>query len=698
MKAFGQATTNSTNSQIKVLAYSDEDLAAIVGRMVYMDLTVDGNDYRSIGTISEIRTENRSLQDGALTSLTARGDSRVSLSTPDIRYTQFNIQATFRFNKDMTVWEQSSSSLPTSPSTSQKVHLLTPEIAYEMVGGKDYPSVGYFRGLDKVPQPLDIQDFNTSRGAFHVSVIGKSGSGKSQVAAMIIGAQMKHEQHAIIVIDPQGQWGNENGMIFSPQTFAKGLGREVHVLKVAEDIRLPLDDEILSRMVQKLNPFRKGFRKMGKESLMLFSDVVIDLLSRSSVSEFNEPRPLLTKIFADIATSKALMDRVYVSGGDARKSLERDLRLLSGLPIEDPETGEHEIIDANLEYEVERSWESVLAVFTPLLNLFSPKNISGSDRKGLDGPGGFMAKALQVRNASSDPAPYIILDMSPNSLANAQRALLRGENIKDNPEAQRAKLQLDMQKILDNEDIKALIISVLLDEVKRAAETAFDNAGGANLNTQILFDEAWRYAPDKSNSLEISELSEKLEGFAKDTRKFGIGWTYILQSPADLRTGIWKQLSLVIAGYGLAGGDVKMLESLVDDEAQINLYRGFIPPNSTQVYPFMLIGPISPLIFTNSPTFLDAFNGNEEFLTHNAKWIKEISAKRALPEVTLEYLARGISKKKIVSSEDAAGKSFTVGKSKAMKTSVPQTARKINEPPVKEEKPKTDKIVDDFPF
>lgn len=565
-----------------------------------------------------------------------------------------------------------------------------------MVGGKEYPTIGFFRGMDKVPQPLDIQDFSGKRGAYHSANIGKSGSGKSQIQAMFVAAQMKHEQHAIIVIDPQGQWSNENGMIFSPQLLAKGLGREVSVLKVAEDIRLPLDDEILSRMVQKLNPFRKGFRKMGKEATILFSDVVVDLLSRSTIEEFNTPRILLEKVFRDIALSKALMDRVYVSGGDARRSLERDLRLLTGLPIIDPETQEEEIVDVAMEEEVERSWESVLAIFTPLLNLFSPKNINGGERKGLDGDYGFLGSILQVRTASSQPAPYVVLDMSPNALANAQRGLLRGGNIKDNPEAQKIKTQLDMQKILDNEDIKALIISIVLDEVKKAAETAFNAYPNANLNTQILFDEAWRYAPERSNSLEISELSEKLEGFAKDTRKYGIGWVYILQSPADLRNGIWKQLSLVTAGYGLAGSDVKMLEALVDDVTQIDLYRGFIPPHSTGIYPFMLLGPISPLIFTNAPTFLDAFNGSEEFLVYNEKWITEITTKRSLPKITLQYMNRGIGKSKVAQAETTSDKSYSIGGKTTSNASKPQTTSKPKIEPIIT-KP-TNEVVEEFPF
>lgn len=97
-KAFGRVYTGSTNNSVQVLAYNDEDLTSIVGRMVFMDLTVDNKEYRSVGTISEIRTENNSLRDNAFSQLAARGDERVSTSG-DIRYTKFNVQATFKLNK-----------------------------------------------------------------------------------------------------------------------------------------------------------------------------------------------------------------------------------------------------------------------------------------------------------------------------------------------------------------------------------------------------------------------------------------------------------------------------------------------------------------------------------------------------------------------------------------------------------------------
>jgi hypothetical protein len=539
---------------------------------------------------------------------------------------------------------------------------------------------------------MTLDDFSGSRGATHSAVLGRSGSGKSQLYALALSSYMRHEHHAIIIVDPQGQWSNENGMIFSPQKFAKALGRDVHVLRVSEDIRLPLDDEIISAILNKLDVWRKGFRRMATENRMLFSDVVVDKIIRHTMAKTSfldeDPREILTKIFTEIATSPSTLGRIYANGGETQDTFKRDLSLLAGIPIYNKD-GEEEIIDAADIEATEESWDSLLTYFKPLLNLFSSKNLGGGKRRALGGEKGFLSNIFQIRNASSAPAPYVILDMSPSIQLHARRALLGGRDTEG-----------AMRKMLDNQDIKALILQTVFAEVKKASELAFEQGGG-NLNTQIVFDEAWRYAPESSKSAEINKLADMLEGFALDTRKFGIGWSYILQTPSDLRQGIWKQLTYVYAGYGLVGEDLKRLEGLMDDPKMLDFYRQFIPPASSGDYPFMITGPISPLIFTNAPTFINAFSG-DEFLEQNKVWISQITAKRGLPAVTNDYLKQQkLSSRATGTPSEATGAptSYRIGKKEATVTSSRPEPQKSAVKPVETPKtaPKTPDV-DEFPF
>lgn len=488
----------------------------------------------------------------------------------------------------------------------------------------------------------------------------------TQAYALVLGSYMKHENHAILVIDPQGQWSSENGMIFSPQNLARGLGREVSTIRVSEDIKLPMDIEILTKMINKVNLWTR-FRRMGTEQKDSFSREVAERIASTRDLDVTS-RTLLTKIFSSIANSQNTLSRIYVKG-ERQDSFRNELLMLAGEPLPENDEGEIPITSAEDLEDAEQVWENVLFAFKPLHNLFSSKNLAGNRRQPLGGPTGFLTQVLQVRDASSKPAPYVIFDMSPNIELHAKSGL------------DRSNADFAMQKLLDDQDVKALILTMVLEELKKASEVAFA-IGGGNLNTQIVFDEAWRYAPEGRSTPEIETLASMLEGFALDTRKFGIGWTYILQSPSDLKYGIWRQLTYVYAGYGLVGEDVRKLEALTDDAKQIDLYRQFISPASTGEYPFMIMGPISPLIFTSSPTFLNAFKSNEEFLEHNHQWINTITKKRSLPQVTADYLTKKLSKVKIKTADpdktEADPASYQIGKS--YKISEPQVAVKKVEP------------------
>lgn len=91
----------------------------------------------------------------------------------------------------------------------------------------------------------------------------------------------------------------------------------------------------------------------------------------------------------------------------------------------------------------------------------------------------------------------------------------------------------------------------------------------------------------------------------------------------------------------------------------------------------MIMGPISPLIFSTSPTFVNAFTSVETFLEGNRNWIAAITKRRSLPTITAEYMLSRLEKitpeaaDDVLSDED---KEFAVGKHKG--GSEPQTAAK----------------------
>jgi hypothetical protein len=180
--------------------------------------------------------------------------------------------------------------------------------------------------------------------------------------------------------------------------------------------------------------------------------------------------------------------------------------------------------------------------------------------------------------------------------------------------------------ILDGPVVKSVILHHAFSTLKRVAEQKSREDG--NLNTMIVLDEAWRYAaPTRGagsptvNDDPVAATSNLLAQFARDTRKFGLGWTFISQSPTNLHPDIWSQLSIHLIGIGLSGNDLSKVEDIVADPKSLRLYRGFGDPRSTGVWPFLMIGPVSPLVANNTPIVLETFTDFDDFRAANVDWI-----------------------------------------------------------------------------
>jgi len=77
-----------------------------------------------------------------------------------------------------------------------------------------------------------------------------------------------------------------------------------------------------------------------------------------------------------------------------------------------------------------------------------------------------------------------------------------------------------------------------------------------------------------------------------------------------------------IFGFGLGwGNELRALKEIIGgNKNAIDLYQSFRDPQSgldKKEYPFMVLGPISPLSFSSLPLFLNAFNYPNEYFQEN---------------------------------------------------------------------------------
>ncbi|MFZ0050420.1 MAG: hypothetical protein WAK96_01465, partial [Desulfobaccales bacterium] len=103
-----------------------------------------------------------------------------------------------------------------------------------------------------------------------------------------------------------------------------------------------------------------------------------------------------------------------------------------------------------------------------------------------------------------------------------------------------------------------------------------------------------------------------------------LGWLFISQTLSSLDMEIIQQLRIFFFGFGLALGqeDQSLRQLIGSTSPALDLYQLFRDPHSSfdptsRTYSFMTIGPVSPLSFSGTPLFFNAFNKVKEFLRAN---------------------------------------------------------------------------------
>ncbi|WP_432573326.1 ATP-binding protein [Kineococcus sp. SYSU DK005] len=574
----------------------------LVGSMLLLTQPSGAGEELALGTVTEVTTLNQWHSQPLLRGVVKTKGHIPGMSgdTGDVRAAGIKLQACYKRGGGGAPgeWAQAGPSLRMSPPTGTAVRRVTNDVLDELMSGEeDLHYLGHLHGTSDVRIPMSIRDFSGDRGAFHLGVFGMSGSGKTAESVYLLAGQMRHADQGFIVVDPQGQFSSETGFPFSLQAWAAEMGREVVVRRVSEDLRLEKDAPLFGELLAKTK-FTGEITKMAPETAGLFVDELVKVLRKRSGWDTEDSATLLKELLRALSEF-GVLGRVYVD--ETRQSRLRDAIF--------------EVLD-----DADR-FGDVFSQFQPLHNLFTPANPGGGERHSMWGT---ISHVFDKAARGGAPAPLLVLDMSTSGQVSWVSSLLAG------PERAGA---VEALRVLDQDSIKAAILRKACRTLKEASESAFRL--GETLNTMVVFDEAWRYAPPLHLAAdeEIKALSADLAGYFRDTRKFGIGWLLISQSPRSVNPDCWDQMAVRLLGYGLGGADLAKVAEQMDDPEHLKLYRAFAPPDSTKpkVYPFMVTGPVSPLSFTKAPVFLAAYTDFERFRADNHHWISRERLRLGLP-------------------------------------------------------------------
>lgn len=567
----------------------------LVGAMLALQNKMGDSIELAIGTVTEVTTRNRWHEDPNMRGTLVDGNIEgISGDSGDTRMATIRLQAAWRKENNGNEWKPSGPSLRMSPATGNPVHLVDDGVIHELTEHtQDLHYMGHLGGTENVRLPLSMPDFTTASSAYHIGCYGQSGAGKTQQVAYILAGQMRHENQGFIVVDPQGQWAAEEGMAFSVQGFASELGRQVKVRRISEHLRLTKDANLFCSLLSKTR-FIQEITKMSSETQELVFDEIVKIVRDIDGWEDETSQELLKTVLLTLVNPHAK----YISRIYADETRQERLREAITDILEDA-----------------KRLKEVMRLFSPIHNLFQSTNPVGGTRHSL-----WAEISAVFDRPANTPAPFLILDMSSKAAPGM--------------DDETAMAAADAYEVLENDAVKAAILRNIFTTLKRASEDQFRN--GKNLNTMVVLDEAWRYAPNPNGTedKEIAELSRELAGYARDTRKFGIGWLYISQSTRSVNLNIWDQMSVRVFGFGLSGQDLDKMSEIVDDRNSLRLYRTFGNPRSTGRYPFLLTGPVSPLSANATPVVLQVYTDFQEFREDNNHWIEPARAKQGLPIVS----------------------------------------------------------------
>lgn len=539
----------------------------LVGELALLQYVQDGKPHYAIGQITEVELRNIWHEDPTMRSLIRqRGKVDPVSERQDTHQGQMIISAVFQKGGSR---GYEPSILGTVPATGTAVHLVTDEILDEILS--PYREQLFYLGhvYGSLPKlPLWFKHFDQgpegAGEAYHLGIFGKTGSGKSVLAKMILLAYARYPKMALLVIDPQGE-------------FSKDL-----LGQAAGGFALPLGD-VLSK-------FKKPFYVMTVRQLVLDTwELFEEIIYESQFFErLTMPRGENRRLAASILVEKLQKKKVKLKDLHTRDAFDTAWSLLKDQKVQvvfyRTESSRKRFNTTLEEADPDEFYKNY---WVPVAELFR------EDRKGA---------------ATVDRALSWLLDLESNN-----RPVLVIDLSKEKAEG-----------LFWDEKIQALVIKRLLDGINYNAERYYKN--NQSLNALVIIDEAHRLAPrDLPKEEEAArQVRRVLIDAARTTRKYGLGWLFISQTLSSIHTEIIQQLRIFFFGFGLGlGQEFQALRQLVGSSGSaLDLYQLFRDPHSafdvsSRQYSFMTIGPVSPLSFAGTPLFFNAFNTVDAFFEAN---------------------------------------------------------------------------------
>ncbi len=548
----------------------------LVGNLSVFNYIQEGDEHYALGQITEITMKNVWSEDPTMRGL-IRQKGRVDPITERQDVHTAKMMPSSVFCRGSRALEPSI--LGTVPSTGTSIKLLNENIMNALLA--DYTQELFYLGRaygTDVRMPMWFKHFGSgpmgAGEAYHIGVFGKTGSGKSVLAKMMMLGYAMHKNMAIFILDPQGEFSRD----IKNQTQIKGileekLERNVEVYDLHNLVltgwelfkRILVNSGFFERLgiyheTNRMQAANEVQRALGGVRRRPTAQTPLTPSSSSSTSGEIPPSK---------AYKRGAFDRFWAALGDDQVLA----RIYTSVDLRGRVRSTYDSSDPEEFYEL---WKKVANLFK-----FEGKPTAVKI--------GDLVKKIGEGNGS-----IVVIDLSETDVP---------------------------QDILWNDSIRLIVIGEFLGKISREAETRYKENN--LLNCLVIIDEAHRLAPrERTENEDLERVKAVLIDGIRTTRKYGLGWMFISQTLSSLDKRIIEQIRIYVFGFGLAWGVERqaLLEIIGGQKEALSLYQMFRDPQSSlgeREYPFMTIGPISPLSFSGTPLFFTALKYPDEFLRIN---------------------------------------------------------------------------------
>nr|MDO8115876.1 ATP-binding protein [Candidatus Sigynarchaeota archaeon] len=381
--------------------------------------------------------------------------------------------------------------------------------------------------------------------AYHIGIFGKTGSGKSVLAKMVMMAYARHKAMSLFVLDPQGEFSSDfgkHGLLGS--VLDSNLHRDTTVVHL-QDLVLEYSNELFEKLLIVSGffdsikiAFEKHYSRFFSEMMKYIHSLRVYDIDPSQ--DLERKRKITTELYHSSKVFRHIWEHVRTDDFVTKVAF-----------TDEPKNRIKKALEDASFPDVYKHWKSVTYLFTKGRG-------NGRDSRAIS----------ELFNLGKKEGSFVIIDLS----------------LKEKP-----------RDLFWNERIKYIATQEILKTITNNAETTYKE--GNSLNTLVILDEAHRFVPKiVPEDDEVAKIRTLLIDGIRTTRKFGLGWMFISQSLSSLDREIINQMRVYFFGFGLAWGIERaaLRELIGGAEKSLNLYQAFKDPQSgltSREYPFMSIGP-----------------------------------------------------------------------------------------------------------